>query len=128
MSDALGYTFDHVHVFASDVDATRRWFVDVFGATDAGMTPLGMPQLTVGGTRLLLRGERPSEGLTPTAPSRHFGTDHLGFTVRDLDATVAELTRRGVAFESAPMTPAPGVRIVFLRGPDDVRIELLQFG
>lgn len=123
----LDYTFDHIHVFASDVDATRRWFVDVFGATDKGMTPLNMPQLEVGGTRFLLRGERPNEGLTPSAADRHFGTDHIGFRVPDLDAAYAELVARGVAFEAPPMSPKDGIKIAFLRGPDDVRIELLQF-
>lgn len=125
MSSDLGLTYDHLHVFCTDTEVTLRWFVDVMGASDDGLT-LGMPQLHLGGLRILLRGERPGEHLTPTSPDRHFGTDHIGFRVPDLDATVAALAERGVTFEHPIREPAPGVRLTFLRGPDDVRIELLQ--
>jgi glyoxylase I family protein len=52
--------------------------------------------------------------------------DHLGLRVDDLDAAVAELKRRGAQVIVEPKTIRPGVRIAFLQGPDDVRIELLE--
>lgn len=125
MRTDLALTYDHLHVFCTDIEVTRRWFVEVMGAKDGGLA-LGMPQLTLGGLRILLRGERPGEHLTASSPDRHFGTDHVGFRVDDLDATVADLASRGVVFEHEIREPAPGVRLTFLRGPDDVRIELLQ--
>jgi len=39
---------------------------------------------------------------------------------------VAELKRRGADIAVEPRTIRPGVRIAFVRAPDDVRIELLQ--
>ena len=42
------------------------------------------------------------------------------------DETVAELKRRGADIAVEPRTIRPGVRIAFVRAPDDVRIELLQ--
>ena len=121
------FTFDHIHIFASDVAATKAWFIDLFGAEDAGTNATGMPRLRLGGTTFLLRGERPGEGLTATAEKRHFGTAHIGFRVEDLDAVYAELEAKGVRFEQPPLQAAPGLKITFLRGPDDVRLELLQF-
>ena len=123
------FTFDHIHIFCTDMEVTRRWFVDNFGAHDHGPTPLGMPKLSLGGTTFLLRAERPNEGLTPSADKRHFGTDHIGFAVDDIDAIHAELSAKGIRFEHPPIAPPAGngLKITFLRGPDDVRIELLQF-
>jgi hypothetical protein len=45
--------------------------------------------------------------------------------VDDLDATVAELKRRGAEFAVEPRTPGPGLKIAFLRAPENVRIEVL---
>jgi lactoylglutathione lyase len=124
----VNLAFDHIHVFCTDVAKTEAWFVDVLGATSDGLTPTGMTRLRLGGTVILLRAERPGEGLAPTAPSRHFGTDHIGFRVPDVSAAYAELQAKGVVFEHPPREAVPGVTITFLRGPDDVRIELLQLG
>jgi catechol 2,3-dioxygenase-like lactoylglutathione lyase family enzyme len=56
----------------------------------------------------------------------HLGLDHFGFRVDSVDETVAELQRRGADVFDGPRTIRPGVRIAFVRAPDDVRIELLQ--
>jgi catechol 2,3-dioxygenase-like lactoylglutathione lyase family enzyme len=56
----------------------------------------------------------------------HLGLDHFGFRVDNVDETVAELKRRGADVFDGPRTIRPGVRIAFVRAPDDVRIELLQ--
>ena len=56
----------------------------------------------------------------------HLGLDHFGFRVEDVDATVSELKDRGADIAVEPRTIRPGVRIAFVRAPDDIRIELLQ--
>ena len=56
----------------------------------------------------------------------HLGLDHFGFRVDNLDETAEELKRRGAEIVVEPRTIRPGVRIAFVRAPDDVRIELLQ--
>jgi lactoylglutathione lyase len=38
----------------------------------------------------------------------------------------AELKAKGAEFTMDPTTIRPGVRIAFLRGPEDVSIELLE--
>ena len=57
---------------------------------------------------------------------KHFGTDHFGLSVNNLDGTIEELRSRGVFIEVEPWEFRPGVRIAFVRGPDDVRIELVE--
>ncbi len=129
MSQPLTYAMDHVHLFCTDIAATERWLVDGLGAelvrrrVKDGITH-GVDTL-LGGVRVLARLENPGERLGPAGPSR-FGTDHFGLRVENLEATVRELKRRGIEFEAEPRETAPGLFIAFAKGPDSVRVELLQ--
>ena len=128
MPTPLGYRFDHIHVFCSDVEATERWFMEGLGAELVGRRDargVRLSELGLGGAKILIRGAREGEKLA-MAGVRHFGTDHFGLQVSDVDATVAELRRRGVTIEVEPWDFGPNIRIAFVKGPDDVRIELVQ--
>ena len=128
MSGNLNYAFDHVHLYCSDVAASERWFVDVMGAevvrhrtaNDAPVT-----DLRIGGVNVFLfTGDK-----TANAPGReHLGTEHFGLRVENLAATAEELRRRGVQFDVEPKQTRPDLSIAFVKGPDNVRIELLQRG
>ena len=129
MIHELDLTCDHVHVFWSDTAATERWFTTCLGAELLTRRPnKGVPasDLRLGGITILIRGPRPDEALANPGP-RHFGNDHFGFRVRDLASTVAELKGRGVTFTVEPYEARPGLRVAFIKGPDDVLIELLQY-
>ena len=58
------------------------------------------------------------------------GTAHIAFAVDDLDTLYAELTAKGVASISAPVTPTigpnKGGRAVYMIDPDGFRVELIQ--
>jgi catechol 2,3-dioxygenase-like lactoylglutathione lyase family enzyme len=128
MTRPLEYHFDHVHIFSSDVGATERWLVEGIGAELIARQELrGMPtsSLRLGGAQILLRGARENENLTrPGAP--YFGLNHFALKVADVDAAVAALRGRGVAIEVEPWDVSPSMRIAFVKGPDEVRIELVQ--
>jgi catechol 2,3-dioxygenase-like lactoylglutathione lyase family enzyme len=63
----------------------------------------------------------------PGAPvDPHLGLDHFGLRVDDLDEAAAELKQLGAEFSVEPRTIRPGVKIAFIRAPDNVRIELLE--
>jgi catechol 2,3-dioxygenase-like lactoylglutathione lyase family enzyme len=128
MAGPLDFRFHHIHVFCSDLEATERWFTEGLGATVAnradsrGVTGV---TLKLGGANVLLRPAREGEVLVPAGP-RHFGPDHFGLQVDDVDATVEQLRGRGVYIEVEPWDFSPGARIAFIKGPDEVRIELVQ--
>ena len=65
-------------------------------------------------------------GAPPAIP--YMGLEHIGLTVENLDAAVAELKGKGVSFTMEPKTIRPGVRIAFLTAPQNVSIELIQRG
>lgn len=128
MAGELNFTFNHVHLFCSDLEASERWLVDGFGAEVVerrDSNDVQAVELRLANTRVLLRSAREGENLA-SAGARHFGTDHWGLGVTDLDATAAELKRRGMFFEMEPRQFRPGVRIAFVRGPDNVRVELVE--
>jgi catechol 2,3-dioxygenase-like lactoylglutathione lyase family enzyme len=129
MAAALDLSIDHVHLYCSDLDATERWFITCFGAEllrHRMNRTARATDLRLGGMTIFLRGTQKGETLGPAGPSR-FGTDHIGFRVRDLAAAAAELKQRGVEFDMEPHENRPGLSVAFVRGPDAIRIELLQY-
>src|SRR3954466_10766833 len=65
---------------------------------------------------------------TPPAPPHppHLGLEHIGLAVTNIDAVCAELKARGAEFTVEPHSPRPGLRMAFVRAPENVRIEVLE--
>jgi catechol 2,3-dioxygenase-like lactoylglutathione lyase family enzyme len=111
------FTFDHIHLRSPDIEATAAFYERVFGVT-LKRTPNRIdfdPPIN-----------EPTTGDAPSAPYR--GLEHIGLAVTCIDAIVEELKAKGVHFTMEPNTIRPGIRIAFLRGPEDVSIELLERG
>lgn len=127
MPDAPSFRFDHLHLRSLDPDAAARHYVEVFGATQSDrLETADLLRVTVelAGLRLFIDRIGPERGAPPEPPFR--GLEHLGLAVDDVDAAVAALEARGARVVVRPYAFRPGLRIAFLNGPDDVRIELLQ--
>ena len=63
-------------------------------------------------------------------PGRPLGTEGVlvSFAVTDLDAAIAALAARGIAFEGPPATGMDGtVRSAFFRDPEGYRLEIQCF-
>ena len=115
--------FDHVHVYCTSVEASEKFFVGVLEATVTerrGATVV----LDLGGGSVLLRPRLTGEELGP-AGSPRFGVDHIGLRVDDVPSAVALLRDRGGEVDP-PRELRPGVFVAFVRGPDNVRVELLS--
>ena len=50
----------------------------------------------------------------------------LGFQVESLDAVIRELDFRGWPVVDGPFQPGPGIRFLFIRDPDGLRIQLAE--
>lgn len=127
---ATTFTWEHIHLRSPDPEATARWYQDNL---DAEIIRTPQPDgsdrvdLLLGGTQKVFiapsRADKPA-AREPSAP--YFGLEHMGLTVPDLDAAAAGLKAKGVRFELEPSSIRPGLRIAFIRGPENVSIELLQ--
>ena len=123
------YTYDHIHLRSRDPEATARYYNEMFGAKLLELTQSDGQKridLDINGLTVFLARVSAQDNV-PAAPDvPYIGLDHFGLRVDDLDEAAAELKRRGAEFTVEPHTIRPGVKIAFVRAPDDVRIELLE--
>jgi catechol 2,3-dioxygenase-like lactoylglutathione lyase family enzyme len=120
------YVFDHVHLRSPDPEATAAWFEDKLGAEIIRTVQQGKPRIDmkVGGADVFIIQADAAAAAPPSAPYQ--GIDHFGLSVVGLDAAVAGLKAKGVQFTMEPTEPRPGIRICFIRGPENISIELLE--
>jgi len=123
------FTYDHIHLRSPDAEATARWYEEMFGAEIIrSVRSDGRPRLDLklGGIDVFIA-QVPAEqaiGAPPEPP--YLGLEHIGLLVEGIDRVVTELKEKGAEFTVEPKTIRPGVRIAFLRGPQNVHIELLD--
>jgi lactoylglutathione lyase len=123
------FAYDHVHLRSPDPDETARYYERMFGAKIIkSVMSNGLPRtdIELGGVMFFIA-QVPADAELAQKPDGSFvGLDHMGLRVRNIDAVVAELKEKGAEFTVEPKTIRPGVRIAFLKGPQNVLIELLD--
>jgi len=112
----------------------RQFYENMFGAEvsrslyPAGTPFAGQPRITMklGGTSFFVAPTDPRapNGDPPKAP--HFGLEHIGLTVDNLDAAPGELKSKATHFTVEPVTFTPGTKIAFVQAPQGVLVELIQ--
>jgi catechol 2,3-dioxygenase-like lactoylglutathione lyase family enzyme len=123
------FAYDHIHLRSPNAEETAQWYERMFGADIIrSVQSDGRPRidLNLGGVAVFIA-QVPAEqavGEPPQPP--YLGLEHIGLRVEGIDAVVAELKQKGAEFTVEPKTIRPGVRIAFLRGPQNVHIELLD--
>jgi catechol 2,3-dioxygenase-like lactoylglutathione lyase family enzyme len=125
------YHYDHVHLRSPNPDATATFFETMFGATATrdvyppGTLYPGQMRivLTLGGQRVLIAPTHPVHPTGPAPTFPHYGLEHIGLTVDDVDAACEELRARGAEIAIGPLTRSPGLRLAFVRGPEGIMVE-----
>lgn len=124
-----GFAYDHVHLRSPDPDATAAYYERMFGATvikSVMSNGIGRTDMNLGGVMIFIAQTPPDADLSGKPDGSYVGLDHLGLRVSNIDAVVAELKAKGAEFTVEPKTIRPGVRIAFVKGPQNVLIELLD--
>ena len=110
---------NHFNVLTDDVEATRRFYIDVVGLTEGSRPPLGFDGawLYAGGQAIL------HVSSAPLPQNRAGVIDHMAFSATDLKATVARLNEKGVKFT---LRQQVGTRIwqIFCHDPMGAKVEL----
>jgi len=118
----------HVHVFASDIEATIAWWRDMLGAVVAVDTELAGARnvfLKIGGGRLHLYDQPPQDA--PKGDGRRGGAiHHIGIRSDDLPALVTRMRAKGAAFRSE-IREFGWWRYIMVAAPDGVLLELFAF-
>src|SRR6201989_3510747 len=123
------FTYDHIHLRSPDAEATARWYEKMFGAEILrSVQSDGRPRLDLklGGVDVFIAPAPPEQAVAAPPQPPYLGLEHIGLRVAGIDRVVAELKEKGAEFTVEPKTIRPGVRIAFLRGPQNVHIEMLE--
>ena len=123
------YSYDHIHLRSRDPMATAQYYHKMFDAKIVeSIQSDGQPRLDldINGLTVFIARVPADTDIAEAPVDPHLGLDHFGLRVDNMDEAAAELKRRGAEFAVEPRTIRPGVRIAFVRAPDNVRIELLE--
>ena len=127
------FAFNHVHLRSKNLDEAVKFYEEHFDAKiewrrEWGDGAGGTVRLDVKGAGIMISTEAPGENPVPGSTNPRFGLDHFGFEVDDLDEVVGRMKAKGVEFLCEPWEMRPGIRIAFIKAPDDVSIELSWHG
>lgn len=111
----------HAHLFASDVDASIRFYREMFGAeviVDAELAGSRNVLIRLGSGHINFYDQFPKD-------SGRGVVHHLGIRTDDLEALVAHMKAKGFAFRKG-ITNAGPFKYVMAAGPDGVLLELFE--
>jgi len=112
--NAQGVAMGHLHLNTTDVEASRRFWMDFLGAT---ITKKGSLELYKFPDVLVAVRKAPVSGGTDGS-----AVNHLGFAVQDLDAMLDKCEKMGYPI----VKRMPDTRQAFIMGPDNTKVELSE--
>lgn len=107
-----GIVMGHVHLAVKDLDAHRKFWA-ALGGTPVQNGALALIQLP--GTFVMLRQAEPTAGTVGST------INHVGFLVKDIQQWIPKWQAAGLKME-----PQARPTQVYLIGPDEVRVEILE--
>jgi lactoylglutathione lyase len=120
---------DHIHLKSNDIEATAKWYCDHLGAEitfEGSFRGAKVYYLSMGGMNFILSEPFAGEDTLPASINSRLGVDHFGFEVDNVDEVVETLRAQNVTIFEEPVDVRPGLRIAYIEGPENVRIELSQ--
>ncbi len=123
------YRYDHIHFRSEDPHAARKFWEEMFGAKVIQERELGGApsfHFDLNGMRFQVSGRAEGEDPVRTGSEPRYGLDHFALLVDDMEAAANDLRGKGAEFICEPWDLRPGVKIAFIKGPDNVSIELAE--
>ncbi len=123
------FRYDHVHLRSPNPDDTAAYYQRMFGAEvikSVMSNGIERTDMRLGGVMVFIAQVPDSASLSEKPENSFVGLDHIGLRVNNIDAVCDELKAKGAEFTVEPKTIRPGVRIAFVRGPQNVLVELLD--
>jgi catechol 2,3-dioxygenase-like lactoylglutathione lyase family enzyme len=124
--------YGHHHLNVSNLEAHKKFWGDTLGGTPARIGTDNREVVRIPGVWIFFRMQAPTGG------SKGSTADHIGFSVPNLQATLARVKANGfrvITAQEAPASynvsgdvanPAPGTVLAYIAGPDEVKVELLE--
>lgn len=143
--------FSHIHMIASDVNATAQWYTENLGLPSRRRSrpkPEDWTAFHRAGSRAWSSGFRmanasvaiynlpyytpappwwPFEPLTELKPQRGRAIDHLAYSFRDIQPVFERMSNAGVEIvEPISVKQEYGMKSFFVMGPDNVVVEIVE--
>ena len=115
---------NHIHMMSADPDATRDWFLQVFGGEYVEARGKGIFH-TILYDNVWVHVSSP-RGDANVAPSKGRAIDHMGFRVLSLDEFRTTLKKSGYEPYLERPNP-PGADLMFFVGPDGIHFEVTEY-
>jgi catechol 2,3-dioxygenase-like lactoylglutathione lyase family enzyme len=123
VEDAEYPGINHIHLFSTDPDFVKDWFLEVFGGELSVPRGKGMFHTILYGDTWV-HVTRSQDG--QRAPSKGRAIDHMGFRVDSLDDFRTRLMESG--FEPYLERPnPPSSDLMFFVGPEGIHFEISEF-
>ena len=129
---------DHIGIMTDDLQKSVEFYTDVLGfsvSRKIDMTEAGLSAVFVekDGSKIELMKYR-GKNVPKRSKSIEIEVggslipinDHITFSVDDIEATVAEIKEKGVAFNLEPIQLEGGMKFASFKDPNGVLIELVE--
>lgn len=125
----MNYQLHHIHLLCSNLKETVKFFSEILGAKFVDWRKFQNADgatLDFNGTNIYLRTAREDEKVIANSNQIQYGYHHIALKVENLDKAFSELSQKGVTFTQMPKDLG-NRNVAFLKGPDNISIELIQF-
>ena len=127
----MAHKFNHIHLKALDPEKTANWYVEAFDFTiiSNSVRIYGDRFIrcqTTDGIVVNISGARTDEQMGNGDATAHWGLEHFGIEVDDIEIEIKRLESLGAKLLEGPIDTQSGLRLGFIQAPDNVRVELLQ--
>lgn len=123
------YKFDHIHFRSKDIEFTKKFWLEILGARLIKERELlGAPSCTfdLSGTSILVSGHGANERFEDSVSENLYGFWHIALLVDDISLSLQELKKQNTDCFHEPWEIRKGVKVAFVRGPDNISIELIE--
>lgn len=118
----------HVGIKAAASEASVLFYRDILGLEVIDRVEIwGKQFIFVGNDTISIEIEQANPGDTPSGPSSMTGLNHFSVVVEDIRALVDKAREKGADVLMDPFHPRPDRLTTFVRDPDGVMIQLIQF-
>ncbi len=124
------HSLHHVAIICSDYPKSKHFYTQILGLTIVQETYRAERDswkldLAIGDHYQIELFSFPNPPARTSRPEAR-GLRHLAFAVTDLETSIAQLTKSGIATESIRVDELTGKRFTFFADPDDLPLEFYE--